>query len=55
MTKKRKRKAKRVIKIYKQINIGKEVNMEKKKINWLGILLDVIKVVIGAIAGSQIN
>lgn len=27
---------------------------EKKKINWLGILLDVVKIVLGAIAGTQL-
>ena len=56
MTRSRKRKAKRVIRIYKQINIRKEVIMEqpKKKINWLQIALDVLKVVLGALVGTQL-
>ena len=59
MTRNRKRKAKRVIRIYKQIkqiNIRKEVIMEekKKKINWLQIALDVLKVLLGALAGTQL-
>lgn len=57
MVRKRRRKAKRVIRIYKQINIRKEVIMEtteKKKINWLQVALDVLKVLIGALVGTQI-
>ena len=57
MIRNRKRKAKRVIKIYKTYNIRKEVNImeeEKKKINWLGLLVEVAKVVISFIAGTQI-
>lgn len=56
MTRNRKRKAKRVIRIYKQINIRKEVIMEqpKKKINWLQVALDVLKVVLGALVGTQL-
>lgn len=27
---------------------------ERKKINWLSILLDVVKVVMGALAGTQL-
>lgn len=53
---KRKRKGKRVIRIYKQINIRKEVIMEepRKKINWLQVALDVLKVVLGALVGTQL-
>ena len=56
MTPNRKRKAKRNIKIYKQINIRKEVIMEqpKKKINWLQVALDVLKVIVGALVGTQL-
>lgn len=52
----RKRRAKRVIKIYKTINIRKEVFMEetKKKINWLQVALDVLKVILGALVGTQL-
>ena len=56
MNRNRKRKAKRVIRIYKQINIRKEVIMEqpKKKSNWLQVALDVLKVVLGALVGTQL-
>ena len=56
MTRNKKRRAKRVIRIYKQINIRKEVIMEqpKKKINWLQVALDVLKVLLGALAGTQL-
>ena len=56
MTRNRKRRAKRVIKIYKQINIRKEVIMEekKKKINWYQVALDVLKVILGALVGIQL-
>lgn len=56
MTRNRRRKAKRVIRIYKQINIRKEVFMEqpKKKINWLQVALDVLKVIVGALVGTQL-
>lgn len=59
MTRNRKRKAKRVIRIYKQINIRKEVIMNtketpKKKINWLQVALDVLKVIVGALVGTQL-
>ena len=55
----RKRKAKRVIKVYKTINIRKEVIMNtqqkpNKKINWLQIALDVLKVIVGALVGTQL-
>ena len=50
------RSRKRVIKVYKTINIRKEVNMEKskRKINWYQIALDVLKVVLGALVGTQL-
>ena len=60
MTRSRRRKAKRVIKVYKTINIRKEVIMNtkqqepKKKINWLQVALDVLKVVLVALVGSQL-
>ena len=56
MTRNRKRKAKRAIKVYKTINIRREVIMEepKRKINWLQVALDVLKVVLGAIVGTQL-
>ena len=59
MTRSRRRKAKRVIKVYKTINIRKEVIMKtqqepKKKINWLQVALDVLKVVLGALVGAQL-
>lgn len=55
MKRNRKRKAKRVIRIYKEINIRKEVIMdEKKKINWIQVALDVLKVILGAIVGTQL-
>ena len=57
MVKRRKRKSKRVIKIYKTYNIRKEVNImekEKKKINWLALLIEIVKVTVSFIAGSQI-
>ena len=59
MTRNRKRKAKRVIKVYKTINIRKEVIMDtqqepKKKINWYQVALDVLKVVLGALVGTQL-
>ena len=40
-----------------KLNIRKEVNkmeQEKKKINWLGLLIEVAKVVVSFIAGTQI-
>ena len=56
MTRSRRRKAKRIIKVYKTINIRKEVIMEqtKKKINWLQVALDVLKVILGALVGTQL-
>ena len=59
MTRNRKRKAKRVIKVYKTIKIRKEIIMNtqqepKRKINWLQVALDVLKVILGAIVGTQI-
>ena len=53
---KQKKKSKKSDKIYKQINIRKEVimNEPKKKINWLQVALDVLKVVLGALVGTQI-
>ena len=59
MTRSRKRKAKRVIKVYKKINTRKEVIMNtqrepKKKINWLQLALDVLKVIAGALVGTQL-
>ena len=55
MTKKRKRKAKRIIHIHKHIDIRKEVIMEeKKKFNWLGLLIEVAKLVVSFLAGTQI-
>ena len=53
----RKRKARRVIKIYKNYNIRKEViimEKEEKKINWLKLLIEIAKVVISFLAGTQI-
>ena len=56
MNKKTKRKAKRVIHIHKHINIRKEVNImeEKKKFNWVGLLIEVAKVVVSFFAGTQV-
>ena len=59
MTRIRRRKAKRVIKVYKTINIRKEVIMDtkqepKRKINWLQVALDVLKVIVGALVGVQL-
>ena len=59
MTRSKKRKAKRVIKVYKTINIRKEVIMNtqqepKRKINWYQVALDVLKVILGALVGTQL-
>ena len=57
MTRNRKRKAKRIIKVYKTINNRKEVKImeqPKKKINWLQLALDVLKVIVGALVGTQL-
>ena len=60
MTRNRKRKGKRVIKVYKTIKIRKEVFMDtqkqeqKRKINWYQVALDVLKVVLGALVGTQL-
>ena len=59
MTRNKRRKAKRIIRVYKQINIRKGVIMNtqeepKKKINWLQVALDVLKVIVGALVGTQL-
>ena len=59
MTRNKRRKARRIIRVYKQINIRKEVIMNtqeepKKKINWLQVALDVLKVIVGALVGTQL-
>ena len=57
MTRNRKRKARSVIKIYKTYNIREEViimEKEEKKINWLRLLIEIAKVVVSFIAGTQI-
>ena len=58
MTRNRKRRAKRVIKIYKTYNIRKEVNImekEKKKFDWIGFVVKVIIAVVSAITASELN
>lgn len=57
MTRNRKRRAKRVIRIYKQINIRKEVIMsttEKKKFPWWELVKAVIAAVLGVLGGTQL-
>ena len=58
MTRNRKRRAKRVIKIYKTYNLRKEVNkmeQEKKKIDWLGLVVKIIIAVVSAITGAELG
>ena len=55
---KRKRRAKRVIKINKTYIIRKEVNImekEKKKIDWIGLLVKVIIAVVSVITGVELG
>ena len=58
MTRNRKRRAKRVIKIYKTYNIRKEVNImekEKKKFDWIEFVVKVLIAVISAITGHELG
>ena len=58
MTRNRKRRAKRLIKIYKTYNIRKEVNImeqEKKKFDWLGLVVKIVIAVVSAITGAEIG
>ena len=58
MTRNRKRRAKRVIKIYKTDNIRKEVNImekEKKKFDWIGFVVKVIIAIISVITGAELG
>ena len=57
MTRNKRRRAKRVIRIYKQINIRKEVIMsseEKKKFPWMELVKAVVMAVIGVLTGTQL-
>ena len=57
MTRNRKRASKRVIRVYKQINIRKEVIMsttEKKKFPWMELVKAVVMAVIGVLTGTQL-
>jgi len=57
MTRNRKRASKRVIKVYKQINIRKEVIMsttEKKKFPWWELVRAVVTAVLGVLTGTQL-
>ena len=49
MTRSKKRKA--TIKIRKEVKI---MEQPKKKINWLQLALDVLKVIVGALVGTQL-
>ena len=58
MTRNRKRRGKRTIKIYKTYNIKKEVNImeqEKKKFDWIGLVVKVIIAVVSAITGAELG
>ena len=57
MTRNKKRRAKRVIRVYKQINIRKEVkimNEEKKAFPWWELVKAVVSAVLGVLAGTQL-
>ena len=58
MTRNRKRRAKRVIKIYKTYNIRKEgkiMEQEKKEFDWIGLVVKVVIAVISAITGAELG
>ena len=58
MTRNRKRKARRQIHIHKHINIRKEVNImeqEKKKFDWIGLIVKVLIAVVSAVTGAEIG
>ena len=58
MTQNRKRKAKRQIHIHKHIIIRKEVNImeqEKKRFDWLGLIVKVLIAVVSAVTGAELG
>lgn len=58
MTRNKRRRAKRIIRIYKQINIRKEVkimeNTEKKKFPWWELVRAVVMAVLGVVTGTNL-
>ena len=58
MIRNRKRRAKRIIKIYKTYNIRKEVNImeeKKKKFDWLGLVVKILIAVVSAVTGAELK
>ena len=58
MTRNRKRRGKRTIKIYKTYNIRKEVDImeqEKKKFDWLGLVVKIVIAVVSAFTGAELG